>query len=77
MTYSICALYKSSESTLSYGYSYLIGDEDWTCRNYWYDLGDEVAHVIELAEGNLSKLFPEGHTYALDNIHIELIGDDD
>lgn len=77
MTYSIGLIFDSPESTTSYGISDLFCSDDWTCVDCWNALAESIISLIGSGERNLSQLYPEGHTYVLRNVDINLIGDYD
>lgn len=55
----------------------IIDPTDWSCANYWDDLGDSISSIIGYFEAKLSNVFPNGHTYSLSNVDcLALDGDD-
>lgn len=46
----------------------IIDPEDWSCANYWDDIGDSFSSLINYFEVKIRKVFPNGHNYILSNV---------
>ncbi len=55
----------------------IIDPDDWTCANYWDDIGETISFLIGSAERKLSQIFPKGHDYRLTEIHSIYLEDDE
>ena len=47
----------------------IIDPDDWSCSNYWKDIGDTISNLIGFAEHKISQIFRKGHDYQLTEIH--------
>lgn len=77
MNYQINVLFESPSRPVPITFSDIIDAEDWTCANYWDDIGDVVSALIGFSDAKLSKLFPHGHDYYLSTVNVTFIGDVD
>lgn len=77
MEYQICVLFDSPTRSPSFTFSDVITEDDWTCLNYWDDIGDFVSRMISDAESFIKKAFPDGHDYNLSTVNITYVGDDE
>lgn len=75
MEYQIDVTFASSSSSLAFSISDCVGEQDWTCLNYWYVLSEYFSHMICVADTMLRDVFPEGHDFSLSNVNIKKIGD--
>lgn len=50
-------------------FSDVIDPDDWSCANYWDDLGDAISALIGFSESKLSRKFPYGHDYQLSGVN--------
>lgn len=48
----------------------IISDDDWSKRNYYYDIGFFVSKLISDSEIDLRRMFPDGHDYSLTCVHV-------
>ena len=55
----------------------VIQPDDWSCSDYWNDIGDTISSLICFSEKKLSKIFPNGHDYQLTEVHSIYLGDDE
>lgn len=55
----------------------VIEPDDWSCGNYWDDIGDTVSNLISYSERKLSQIFPKGHGYQLTEVHSIYLEDDE
>lgn len=55
----------------------IIDPDDWTCSNYWHDIGDSISCLIAYAEHKLSQIFPKGHDYQLSDVHCVFLEDEE
>lgn len=76
MSYSINVVFTSPDGP-DITFSDVITPDDWSCANYWDDLGDCISCLIGFAEKKLSKIFPSGNSYTLSAVHSVYLGDDE
>ena len=58
-------------------FSDVIDPDDWSCANYWDDLGDAISSLIGFSESKLSRIFPNGHCYQLSCVNSVYLEDDE
>lgn len=58
-------------------FSDVITPNDWSCANYWDDLGDCISSLIAFSEAKINKIFPHGHCYKLSAVNSVCLGDDE
>lgn len=75
MEYQIDVTFASSSCPCVFTLSHCVGEDDWTCLNYWDDLSEYMSQTICSIETKLREKFPEGHDFSLSNVNIKLIGD--
>lgn len=55
----------------------ILDPDDWSCANYWDDIGDTISCLIATAERKLSQIFPNGHDYILSEVRAVYLEDDE
>ena len=76
MSYQIIVSF-SSPNKPNISLSDILDPDDWSCFNYWDDIGSSIACLIATAERKLSQIFPNGHNYKLSDVCAVCLEDDE
>lgn len=77
MSYQISVLFESPSRPVPFTFCDVITQDDWTCMNYWDDIGDRTSLLIRHCEKFLRDMYPKGHDYNLSTVNISYLGDDE
>lgn len=77
MDYRVDVIFTSPTCSPAFTFTDFIGDDDYSCPNYWDDIGEIVSYMICDAEAMFRKLHPNGHDYSLSKVTISHVGDEE